>query len=177
MILHTILRSNTPQVTIGERAGCSLAGGNVAGLIRDAGSVPKEVRRGSLEIKDTGRRLLVACVGLQLLACSSWRVERAVPLQTFLERPRPALRVTTADGRRVVIYRPSLDSAQISGLAAPPRALRPTGDSVNLPISGIVRVETRRVSVARTSVAAVLGLVGATVLIAIATCENRSCIP
>ncbi len=130
-----------------------------------------------MEIKDTGRRLLVACVGLQLLACSSWRVERAVPLQTLLERPRPALRVTTADGRRVVIYRPSLDSAQISGLAAPPRALRPTGDSVNLPISGIVRVETRRVSIARTSVAAVLGLVGATAFFAVATCENRSCIP
>ena len=127
--------------------------------------------------KDTARRMLVACAGLQLLACSSWRVEQAVPLQAVLERPRPALRVTSADGRRVVIYRPSLDSAQISGLAAAPRTLLPAGDSVHLPISGIIRVETRCVNIARTAVATVLGVVGATVFFTLATCANRSCIP
>lgn len=127
--------------------------------------------------EDTVRRLIVACAGLQLLACSSWRVERAAPLQSVLEQPRPALRVTSANGRRVVIYRPSLDGAHISGLAAPPRALRPVGDSVHLPISGIVRVETRRVNIARTAVATALGVVGATFFVAIATCENRGCIP
>ena len=127
--------------------------------------------------KDTARRLLVACAGLQLLACSSWRVERAVPLQSVLDRPRPAIRVTSADGRRVVVYRPSLEGAQISGLAASPRALQPRGDSVHLPMSGIIRLETRRVNIARTAVATVLGVVGATAFFTLATCANRSCIP
>jgi hypothetical protein len=85
--------------------------------------------------------------------------------------------VTSADGRRVVVYRPSLEGAQISGLAAPPRALQPTCDSVHLPMSGIIRLETRRVNIARTAVATVLGVVGATAFFTLATCANRSCIP
>jgi hypothetical protein len=48
---------------------------------------------------------------------------------------------------------------------------------VHLPMSGIIRLETRRVNIARTAVVTVLGVVGATAFFTLATCANRSCIP
>jgi hypothetical protein len=44
-------------------------------------------------------------------------------------------------------------------------------------MSGIIRLETRRVNIARTAVATVLGVVGAAAFFTLATCANRSCIP
>jgi hypothetical protein len=69
-------------------------------------------------------------------ACSTWRVQPVGPEQLIAERRPAEVRLSRADGSRLVLYRPIVRNDSVVGQAA--------RDSAGVPVSDVSAVAVRR---------------------------------
>ena len=109
--------------------------------------------------------LIVGCAAVVLLGCTSWHVERTVPLEDVLSRGPAEIRIAAANGPWVVIHAPYLEGDQLRGLASARRSYRAAGDSVHVPLSTVAQIATRHINAARTMAAVIVGSLGVAVFV------------
>jgi hypothetical protein len=102
-------------------------------------------------------------------ACQAWHSQRAAPQAVLAARPAQ-LRITRADGSRIVVERPALYGDTIVGTY---RAQRPQ-EVVRIAVSDVRDVATRSFSTGRT-VGLVAGVFGTFVVAAAVACSCGCC--
>lgn len=106
------------------------------------------------------KRLIVAIIMTSYLAaCTAWRVQEAAPQKAA------ALRITLADGRRLLLRDPQVIGDSLVGFALQGQVSRPSGRvRVAFLAADLQRIEGRKLDGSRTALAlislgAVIGLV------------------
>ncbi len=98
----------------------------------------------------TARRL-IACILLPcyLVACSSWKTQEASPQQVLEDEQPNKVRVTLADGSRVVLKEPVVSGDTLTGSV--------DGEQRSIPLADVADVEVRKAEVVPTVALVVLG--------------------
>jgi hypothetical protein len=121
------------------------------------------------------RPTALVLLGLQILACTSWKTPAVSPQELVAGETPKAVRVTRSDGSQVVVIRPRVTGDNLTG-QRPGRtdASHPAQEVVVVPLSDIRSVAVRRGDTGRTVLLIVgLGLTAAaaTLLVAIASID------
>jgi hypothetical protein len=112
---------------------------------------------------------------LQLGACTSWHIQSAPPVDVLTQQHPSRVRVTRANGERVVVYAPHPVGDSVEGFAAAPRVFRP-GDSIRIALPEVEALATRQFSWGRSLALGAGGLVVGTVLVVLVECQT-GCTP
>ncbi len=97
------------------------------------------------------RPVALLLFGLHLNACATWQVTQ-VPLRQLVEEEQPErIRIFQADGTRIELRNPSVDTDSLTAVASvrlSPARFRT--DTVSIPLTDVRAFEVRRFSIART---------------------------
>lgn len=110
------------------------------------------------------RALTTLCVATFLMGCTGWHAERMSPQEVITTKQPYKVRLTLADGARVVLAEPGIAADSVVGVW--------NRRATAYPVGSVARVETRRFSVGRTIA---LGLPAAVVTGLVIFCTSLGC--
>ncbi|MDH4063463.1 MAG: hypothetical protein OEW19_03620, partial [Acidobacteriota bacterium] len=108
------------------------------------------------------RAFVALFTALSLPACSTWSTQSRPPQEIVLSQQPDQVRLSLADGSRLIVYHPAIDGDR---LVAWTRSDRSGSPDASIPLAEIRSVEVHKISPGRTVAAVVAVGVGVTLLV------------